>query len=66
VLYGILWDPGGRSIALVDDLEVSVGDSIGPYRVEEIRPDAVVLARESGEQFVLELVFESDEGRENP
>ncbi|MEE8536789.1 MAG: hypothetical protein V3S71_02195, partial [Acidobacteriota bacterium] len=26
VLYGVLWDPGGHSIALINDGEVQVGD----------------------------------------
>ena len=37
VLFGILWDPGGQSIALLNDTEVKVGDTIGGYRVAEIR-----------------------------
>ena len=44
ILYGIVWDPGGRSLALINDTEVQVGGMIGKYRVEEIRRDAVVLA----------------------
>ena len=59
VLYGILWDSDGKSIALINDVEVNVGDKVGGYRVEEIRPDAVVLAREGGRQIVLELAFDA-------
>ena len=59
VLYGILWDPDGRSMALINDREVSVGDQVGAYRVEEIQPDAVVLADEGGERVVLGLAYES-------
>ena len=40
VLYGILWDPGGHSIALINDLEARVGDTINGYQVKEIRQDA--------------------------
>lgn len=61
VLYGILWDPDGKSIALINDLEVNVGDAVGGYRVAEIRSDAVVLARTNGERIVLELAFEAAE-----
>ena len=57
VLYGILWDAGGRSIALINDTEVMVGDTIGGYRVKEIRRDAVVLDNE-GEPLVLQITFE--------
>ena len=55
-LYGIVWDPGGRSIALINDTEVQVGGMIGKYRVEEIRRDAVVLAA-GGERTVLQIAF---------
>ena len=58
VLYGILWDPGGHSIAMINDMEVKVGDALGPYEVEEIRQDAVVLSG-VGEPLVLQLDFET-------
>ena len=45
-LQGIVWDPSGESIALIDDREVKVGDSIDDYQVAEIRHDAVVLVQE--------------------
>lgn len=58
VLRGILWDPSGRSIALINDMEVNVGDLIGGYRVDAIRQDAVVLTVDGGEPLVLQLEFE--------
>lgn len=58
-LRGILWDPKGHSIALIEDVEARVGDRIGEFRVIEIRREAVVLAPEEGEPFVVELPFES-------
>ena len=58
VLYGILWDPGGQSIALINDAEVKVGDAVGGYRVKEIRQDAVVLIN-GGVPVVLEIAFEA-------
>ena len=58
VLYGVLWDPEGRSIALINDGEARVGDMVGDYRVVEIRKDAVVLAN-GGESVVIELAFET-------
>ena len=58
VLYGVLWDPGGNSIALINDGEARVGDMVGDYRVVEIRKDAVVLAN-GGEPVVIELAFET-------
>ena len=58
VLYGILWDPGGNSIALVNDGEVKVGDAIGGYQVKEIRQNAVVLMS-GGVPVVLEIAFDA-------
>jgi hypothetical protein len=56
-LAGILWDPAGYSLALINETEVAVGDMVGSYQVMEIRPDAVVLMRE-GKAAVLQLLFE--------
>ena len=58
VLYGILWDPAGQSIALINDGEVKVGDTIAGYRVQEIRQDAVVLSS-GGVPVVLEIAFDT-------
>ena len=58
VLYGVLWDPGGNSIALINDGEARVGDMVGEYRVVEIRKDAVVLAN-GGEPVVIAIAFET-------
>lgn len=57
VLHGILWDPGGHSIAMVDDTEVKVGDMVGDYQVVEIRQDAVVL-KSGAESLVLRIDVE--------
>ena len=57
VLYGILWDPDGRSIALINEMETKVGDTVAGYRVSEIRKDAVVLTN-GGEPLVLMISFE--------
>ena len=65
VLYGILWDPGGHSIALIDGTEAKVGDMVGDYHVKEIRQDAVVLSN-GGAPVVLEIAFEApSEGPED-
>ena len=57
-LVGILWDPGGQSIALVNDTAVKAGDVLGDYQVQEIRQDGVVLMRD-GKPVVLQLSFET-------
>ena len=59
VLYGILWDPAGRSIALVNDTEVREGDRIGEYEVKEIQHDAVVLYNGGEEPLVLTIAFDA-------
>ncbi len=56
-LAGILWDPAGRSVALINGTEVKAGDLVGAYRVVEIRPNAVVLDHE-GQQRVVQMVFD--------
>lgn len=56
-LVGILWDPGGQSIALINDTAVKAGDVLGDYQVQEIRQDGVVLMRD-GKPVVLQLSFE--------
>ena len=58
VLYGILWDPHGQSIAMLNDTEVKVGDTVGIYEVLEIRQGAVVLSA-GGEPVVLQIDFEA-------
>ena len=55
-LSGILWDPGGQSIAIINDGEYRVGEMVGDYEMKEIRQDAVVLVR-GGETTV--LIFEA-------
>jgi len=60
MLYGIMWDPGGHSIALINDGEFRAGEEIGLYRIKEIRPDEVVLVREGGgDPLVLQIAFEA-------
>ena len=58
VLYGILWDPGGHSLALINDVEAKVGDVVGDYQVKEIRRDAVVLSSGGG-PVVIQISFET-------
>ena len=59
-LAGILWDPGGNSLALINDTEVKVGDVVGEYHVMEIRQDAVVIVRE-GKPVVLHMSFDGQD-----
>jgi len=65
VLYGILWDPAGKSIALLNDTEAKVGDTIEGYQVLEIRHDAVVLTN-GGEPVVLQISFDVSPSKLSP
>ena len=65
VLYGVVWDPEGHSIALMNDQEVKVGDLVGSYRVMDIRKDAVVLS-DGGEPVVLRISFETPSAKRGP
>lgn len=56
-LHGILWDPGGNSIALINDVEVKVGEEVAGFTVEEIRRDAVVLSH-GDQRMTLEIKFD--------
>ena len=58
ILYGVLWDPGGQSIALINDKEIRVGDLVADYQLLKIRQDSVVLGK-GGEQMVLKITFET-------
>jgi len=44
VLTGILWDPTGQALAVLDQMEMTVGDTIRGYHVTAIQPSAVVLS----------------------
>jgi len=65
VLYGILWDPDGQSIALINDGEAKTGDTIAGYQVKEIRKDAVVLSH-GGEPLVLQMIFDAPAAKTSP
>ena len=64
-LSGILWDPGGNSIALINDGEYRVGQAINDYTVQEIRRDAVVLTS-GAETLVLQIQFGRPESELSP
>ena len=56
-LRGILWDQGGRSIALLDDGEFQSGDNVRGYVIQQINKNEVILSRGS-ESLVLRLEAE--------
>lgn len=59
-LFGILWDPQGQSIALLNDGEAKVGDIVEGYKVIEITRDTVTLGN-GDEPVVLQISFEGEE-----
>ena len=63
LLGGILWDPAGRSIALLNDKEAMVGDLIGSYRLAEIYQDHIVLEQE-GRRVTLRITFDQNPKKE--
>ena len=54
-LGGILWDPRGHSIALLNGTEAKVGDKVDGYRVKEIRQDDVTLTLDDGRSVVMQM-----------
>jgi len=60
-LGGILWDPGGHSIALINGTEVKLGETVEGYQVSEIRQDAVVLTRDGQQPVVLQISYDEPE-----
>lgn len=56
-LSGIVWEAGGKSIALINETELRVGDTILEYRVTDIQPDRVLLVRD-GESVALQIAFD--------
>lgn len=59
-LFGILWDPQGQSIALLNDGEAKVGDIVEGYKVLDITRDTVTLGN-GDEPIVLQISFEEEE-----
>lgn len=58
ILYGILWDASGNSIALIDNLELKVGGMVQGYKVVAIRKDAVELEA-NGQSVELKIAFDA-------
>lgn len=65
-LAGIMWDERGRSIALINDTEVRIGDVVAGYEVTEMTRSTVTL-RGQGRTITLQVSFEgADHRREHP
>jgi hypothetical protein len=53
-LEGIIYEEGKESRAVMEDQILAVGDSIGGFTVEEIKPTLVIVSKE-GERYSLAL-----------
>lgn len=53
-LEGILEDPGGNSAAIINGKIVKIGELIGPYQVQSIANDHVILLKD-GEGLTLNI-----------
>jgi type II secretory pathway component PulC len=58
-LSGILWDPQGKSSALINNQVVRVGDSIGGFAVKDISKDSVIISKD-GKKFILKISKEEE------
>ncbi|MFZ5801188.1 MAG: hypothetical protein ACOY3D_07450 [Candidatus Omnitrophota bacterium] len=56
-LEGIIYDAGGRSMAVINGKVVKSGDNIGRYTIKEIRKERVILVKDE-EESILELLRE--------
>lgn len=53
-LEGIIYDPSGKSLAIINGQVLKVGDTISNYSIIEIEKHRVILLRDA-EKFILEL-----------
>lgn len=56
-LEGIVWDPGGVSVAIINGEIVTEGGLVGDFKVKKIRREGVILVKD-GEEHVVNLIKE--------
>lgn len=56
-LSGILWDPQGKSSALINDQIVTRGESVYGFKIKTITKDSVIFSKE-GKEYILKLSIE--------
>lgn len=59
-LFGILWDPEGKSSALINDEVLAVGEAISGFVVQDITKDKVVIYK-NGKEYIMRLSIEEKE-----
>ncbi len=57
-LEGIIYSPGGESFAIIDGELYKKGDSLGDFKVADIKKDRVVILDEDGKK--VELILEQE------
>lgn len=60
VLEGIVWDPKGGSIVIINQNILKEQDFIGDYQLTKIESDRVIL-KKANKEYVVELVKEGEE-----
>ena len=61
MLNGILWDPNGECIVVINGEICMVNDEIGKYRITAIKENMVILSDKEGNEKSLVLYREEDE-----
>jgi len=59
-LSGILWDPQGKSSALINNQVVKVGESIFGFVIKDIRKESVIVLKDD-QEFILKVSVEGKE-----
>lgn len=59
-LSGILWDPQGRSSALINNQVVKVGETIYGFTIKDITKEAVVISN-GNQEFILRVSIKEKE-----
>jgi hypothetical protein len=59
-LSGILWDPQGKSSALINAQVLRIGESINGFKIKEITKNSVTISKE-GKNYILRLFIEEGE-----
>ena len=59
-LSGILWDPQGKSSALINNQVVKVGESIFGFVINDITKESVVVSKDN-QEFILRVSVEGKE-----
>ena len=59
-LSGILWDPEGKSSALINNQIVKIGESTCGFMIEDITQDSVTVSKD-GKEYIISLATEGKE-----